>query len=122
LRALVAGEVHIAVTDMLAPREYIKTGDLRPIAVTGPERVPTYPDVLTMDESGISGFKGYGWLGLFAPAGTPENVIVEIANAFNEVQKDPKLAAWFKDMAVLPSSTTPEEFRDIYERDREVWT
>src|SRR5690606_24351004 len=107
--------------DLLAPKAHFDSGALRPIAVTGPIRVPRYPDVMTMGESGIKGFDGYNWLGIFAPKGTPEDTILEISTAFNEVQKDPKLAAWFDEMAVLPSDTTPEEFRQIYEHDRGVW-
>lgn len=121
LRALIAGDVQIAVTDVLAPQAHFASGALRPIAVTGPERVSRYPAVQTMNEAGISGFGNYSWLGLFAPAGTPDDVILKISNAFNEVQKDPKLAAWFNDMGVMPSSTSPAQFRAIYAHDQNVW-
>lgn len=121
LRALLAGDVEIAVTDLLSPREYFATGELRAVATTGPTRIASYPAVQTMEEAGITGFKNYNWLGLFAPTGTPETIVREISDAFNEVQKDPKLAAWFEEMAVLPSDTTPEAFRDIYKRDSEAW-
>lgn len=121
LRALLADEVQVAVMDPLTPREYFANGSLRPIAVTGPERVSLYPDVQTMKEAGVEGFSHYNWLGLFAPTGTPEDVIVQISDAFNEAQKDPKLQKWFEDMAVLPSNTTPAEFRAIYDTDSKIW-
>lgn len=121
LRALLAGEVQISVTDPLSPQQYFASGAMRPIAVTGPQRSPRYPNVQTMEEAGITGFDGYNWLGLFAPAGTPDDVIRKISDAFNEVQRDPKMVAWLEETGVMPAYTTPTEFREIFERDRAVW-
>ena len=114
-------QLMIAVTDPLSPQQYFASGAMRPIAVTGPQRSPRYPAVQTMEEAGIKGFDGYNWLGLFAPAGTPDDVIRKISDAFNEVQRDPKMVAWLEETGVMPAYTTPAEFREIFERDRAVW-
>ena len=123
VKALVSGEADVAVADFLSPNAYFKNGKLRVIAVTGPKRVATLPDVPTLAESGVKGFEGYNWLGLFAPAGTPPAIIRKIADDIAAVQADPALAARFRDeMFVDPTASGTEDFRKIYQRDAATWS
>jgi tripartite-type tricarboxylate transporter receptor subunit TctC len=121
-KALLTGEADVAVMDIVTPLPHIRAGKLRPIAVNGPVRAPMFPEVQTLSEAGIGGFEPYGWLGLFAPAGTPAAVIRKIADDLNSVQSDPALAKRWEDMAVYPSETTPAQFKAIFEKDLATWT
>jgi len=122
VRALISGEADVAVADFLSPNAYFKSGKLRVLAVTGPKRVASLPDVPTLEEAGVKGFDGYNWLGLFAPTGTPSAIIRKISDDIAAVQADPILAARFRDeMFVDPTATGTEEFRKIYQRDATTW-
>lgn len=122
VRALLAGEADVAVADFLSPNAHFQSGKFRVIAVTGPRRVADLPDVPTLAEAGVAGFEGYNWLGLFAPAGTPAAVLRKVATDIAAVQDDPMLQARFrKEMFVEPTSTSVEEFQNIYARDAQTW-
>jgi tripartite-type tricarboxylate transporter receptor subunit TctC len=121
-KALLTGEADVAVMDIVTPLPHIRSGKLRAIAVNGPIRAPLFPEVQTLSEGGISGFEPYGWLGLFAPAGTPPAIIAKIAEDLNSVQADPALAKRWEDLQVYPSQTTPAQFRAIFEKDLATWT
>jgi tripartite-type tricarboxylate transporter receptor subunit TctC len=123
VKALVSGEADVAVADFLSPNAYFQNGKLRVIAVTGPKRFGTLPNVPTLAEAGVTGFEGYNWLGLFAPAGTPPAVQRKIADDIAAAQADAALQARFqKEMFVEPTATGPEEFRKIYAQDEATWT
>jgi tripartite-type tricarboxylate transporter receptor subunit TctC len=122
VRAMISGEADVGVADFLSPDAYFKNGKLRILAVTGPKRVANLPDVPTLEEAGVKGFDSYNWLGLFAPAGTPPEIIQKISDDVAAVQADPVLIARFRDeMFVDPTATGTEAFRKIYERDAKTW-
>lgn len=121
VKALLSNEAHVAVMDVVTPLPHIQAGRLRAIAVNGPQRAPVFPDVQTLSEGGVPGFEAYGWLGLFAPAGTPAAIIRKIADDLNTVQADPALAKRWEELQVYPSQTTPEQFKAIFEKDLATW-
>ena len=121
LKALFSNEAHVAVMDVVTPLPHIQAGRLRAIAVNGPQRAPVFPEVQTLSEGGVPGFEAYGWLGLFAPAGTPAAIVRKIADDLNAVQSDPALARRWEELQVYPSQTTPEQFKAIFERDLASW-
>jgi tripartite-type tricarboxylate transporter receptor subunit TctC len=72
LQALVAGEVPLAMEGTSATVPLVQAGKLRAIAVTGEKRLAALPDVPTFAEAGIAGI-GLAWVGIVAPAGTPDD-------------------------------------------------
>lgn len=122
VKALLTGEADAAVTDLLTPSQYFGDGRIRVVGVTGPERAPGLPHVQTLKEGGVGGFEPFGWLGLFAPGGTPMPILRQIAGDLNAIQADPALSRRFAEMMVHPSTTTPEQFKQIFDRDLAVWT
>ena len=123
IKALLSGEADVAVADLLSPDAHFKSGKLRVVGVTGPVRLPSMPQVQTLEEAGVTGFDGYNWLGLFAPARTPDAIVRRISEDINAVQADPALARRFmEEMYVNPSATTPEQFAQIVDRDLQTWT
>ena len=123
IKALLSGEADVAVADLLSPDAHFKSGKLRVIGVTGPVRLPSMPQVQTLQEAGVTGFDGYNWLGLFAPARTPDAIVRRLSEDIQAVQADPALTRRFvEEMYVHPSATTPEEFAQIVDRDLQTWT
>lgn len=80
LTDIVGGQIPLLVCDLPAPLPYVKSGRLRALIVTGPERSPLLPDVPTAREQGFPGLQVTNWLGVMAPAKTPP-AVVERLNA-----------------------------------------
>jgi tripartite-type tricarboxylate transporter receptor subunit TctC len=71
----IGGQIELGVASVAAIAPHVKSGKLRPLAVTGQKRSPSMPDVLSLSELGLPGFNALAWWGIFAPAGTPKPVI-----------------------------------------------
>src|SRR3712207_945509 len=75
---LVSGQVHLMFGTAVSFLPYVNSRRLNAIAVTNPKRSPIVPDVPTVAESGLPGFEALQWFGIFAPAGTPKDVIAKL--------------------------------------------
>jgi len=75
LKDLATGDVQMAFLNVASSAGLVKSGQIKPIAVVNPTRLPDYPDVPTMDEVGMKGVGTLAWQGLFAPGGTPKEVL-----------------------------------------------
>ena len=94
-----------------APR-FIKAGKFRPLAVTGPTRLPTLPDVPTLQELGVDLTYQY-WLGLLVKAGTPRDVVQKLSDALKYATSSKELVERFAADGVDASFMTPAEFGDF---------
>src|SRR5581483_3632769 len=72
---LIGGQIDVMFTTVASAASLVEAGQLRAIAVTSAERSPAFPQVPTVAESGVPGYRAESWYGLFAPAGTPKDVI-----------------------------------------------
>ena len=90
--------------------QYIKTGKLRPIAVTSATRSPALPDVPTLAEAGLPGYNFSGWHGIVAPAATPKPVISKLNQALNEIFADPAFKKKWEALGTPVVGGTPEAF------------
>lgn len=81
LTDVIGGQIPMAISAMGSVSQFIAAGTLRPIATFGATRFPTFPDLPTISEQGLPGFRGGTWLGLFVPAGTPDAVLERIRKA-----------------------------------------
>ncbi|WP_338016872.1 tripartite tricarboxylate transporter substrate binding protein [Noviherbaspirillum saxi] len=80
----VAGQVSVAFQDSMSVASFVAAGKLRPIAVTTAARSPLFPDLPTLMESGYKNFDVYTWLGLYAPAGTPAEIVSGLNKVVNK--------------------------------------
>ena len=117
-----AGQVQVLMSTLLPPLPHIRSGRLRPLAITGAKRVVSLPDVPTVAESGVPGYEVMQWYGFVAPAHTPREVIVklhaEISNILKSAEVRDKLAA---DGAEAVGST-PEQFATFIQSEIDKWT
>ena len=88
---LLAGQFTFMIDNLPSSMPHIRAGKMRALAVTSAQRVPELPDVPTMTEAGIKDMVVTAWFGLFAPAGTPPDVIQKLHQASSTALKDPEL-------------------------------
>lgn len=86
---VVGGQVPLLWVSIPAAAQFVKTGKLRPIAVSTLKRSAAFPDVPTVDEAGIKGFEVDSWYAMFAPAKTPPEIVAKLNAALNEALADP---------------------------------
>src|SRR6266705_2332150 len=94
-----------------APDGYtLLMGQLRPLAVTGLTRLPSLPQIPTLDESGVKGFDASGWYGILAPAGTPREIVMKLNAEIRRIMQTPELRARLDNEGAIPAAGSPEEF------------
>ncbi|MCC6531161.1 MAG: tripartite tricarboxylate transporter substrate binding protein [Burkholderiales bacterium] len=114
---LVSGEVHMAVDTVAALLPHVRSGKLRALGVGDRVRSALLADVPTIAEAGLPNYEMYGGTGVLAPAKTPRAVISRLNREINAVLKEPDVIKRFTDLAVRPTGSTPEEFRQRIKAD-----
>lgn len=99
----------------------ILAGRVRAIAIASNQRLPQLPDVPTLAELGFKDFEVSSWSGLFAPKGTPPEIINTLAKATIEVIKSPDVHKQLEAMGAIPVGSTPEEFKKYVRSEIEKW-
>jgi len=99
----------------------IQAGQLTPLAVAAPERLALLPNVPTMAEVGIVDFNITSWNGLFAPAGTPRDIIDRLSAACATVAKMKDVQETFAAQAATVTASSPEEFRKFVAAEIKMW-
>ncbi len=118
---LVSGQVQAMFPQVPAVIGQVKSGLFTTIGVTSAQRLPALPDVPTLAESGMPGFESSTWMGLFAPAGTPQPVIDRVNRDLAAAIADdlgPRLAA----LGTVPRSSTPKAFAAEIDADVVKWS
>jgi tripartite-type tricarboxylate transporter receptor subunit TctC len=121
---VVANEVAFTFGDIAAVLPQIQAGKLKALAVTTAKRVPSLPDVPTVAESGVPGFDVSLWSALFAPAGTPPDVVKALEDEVRRIVSLPDVQAKMKTLGVEPAGTPgaeiPKRISDEIETFRNV--
>jgi tripartite-type tricarboxylate transporter receptor subunit TctC len=107
---LVAGHVQMVFSDALPAMQFIRSGRLRAIAITGQERSALMPEIPTCVESGMPGLVAVNWWGVLVPAGTPKAIVQKFHGDLVKVMKDADLRERFAQLGVDAVSGSPEEF------------
>jgi tripartite-type tricarboxylate transporter receptor subunit TctC len=118
---LLAGQVTMMIDNLPSSMGFIRSGRLRPLAVTGKQRAPELPDVPTMEEAGFPDFQVTAWFGLFAPAKTPPAAIDRIYRAAKNVLASPEIKARFAELGGTPGGEPPEQFRNYVVAEKQKW-
>jgi tripartite-type tricarboxylate transporter receptor subunit TctC len=94
---------------------------MRPIAVTGARRTPALPEVPTMDEAGLPGYRATGWYGLLAPAKTPGDIVTRLHGEASQVLKSKDVVDKFATMGSEAVGNTPSEFAEFIRSEADKW-
>ena len=119
---LAAGRVQVmfGIPNSLMP--FVKSGQLRALAVSGLKPSPELPDLPTLDPSGVPGFDSTLWIGLTAAAGTPAPVIAKVSQGIAQAMHDPEVKASLQAQGLSPASSTPQEFAALIKHDADRWS
>jgi len=118
---LLAGQVPMMFSDMIAALPHIKAGKLRPIAVGSAKRVSFTPEVKTVAEQGFPGFEATAWGGLLAPAGTPKEIIAKLSAELKAALADPTVQQKMLGAGTVAAYMPPEQLAARMRADDKKW-
>ena len=121
VNAVVAGHTQIASTSMPPAVPMIKSGKLKAIAVTSATRSPLLPDVPSITEFGYKEFDDYTWFGFFAPAGTPNDVVVKLNAALNRAMASAEVIERFAQLGMASAPNNTLEFSNFLKAEVPKW-
>lgn len=114
--AMMGGEIHAILTPIAELYPYLKSGRLRPIAVSSGTRTTQFPDIPAIAET-VKGFDFVSWFAIFAPAGTPKPIIDRLNAELKKAVADPDVASKLSAQTLDPMYATPEDFAKLLKSD-----
>ncbi len=117
LSDVISGQVPVYYMNLVLSQPYIKSGKLRALAVTSPQRSSIAPDVPTLAESGLTGYDLTTWYGLFGPGKMPKPLVLAIQQEFAQVLRQPEVMEKFAIDGVSIVASTPEAFQEFLGRE-----
>lgn len=118
---IISGRIQVLFANISPLQPHIRTGRVRPIAVTSAHRVPVLPDVPTIAESGYAGYEAVNWFGIVVPAHTPENIVHKLNAAIRESINLPEVRKYYENRGADPKTGTPEEMRAFLRSEIDKW-
>ncbi|PSH63441.1 MFS transporter [Phyllobacterium brassicacearum] len=117
---VVAGHIDFMFDNIPTAAQQVKAGKLRALAVTSLDKASLLPDVPTMD-SVIPGFEATSWHGIFAPAGTPPEILEKLSKEVQAILHEPEMKAKIEGMGATPVGNTSEEFASFIKDETAKW-
>ena len=119
--AMALGQVHMTFNGSSALEQYIKSGRIRGLAVTSAKRLPAFPELPTLSESGLPGYEVVAWGGIVGPAGLPPAVVTRLNSVMNKVLKTPAVMEKYAALGLEPVGGTPEQFGAYIRKEITKW-
>jgi tripartite-type tricarboxylate transporter receptor subunit TctC len=117
------GEVQAVLTVIAELYPHLKSGRVRPVAVSSATRTTQFPEIPAIAET-VKGYEFTSWFGTFVPAGTPKTIVDRLNAELRKAVADPDVAAKLSEQVLDPMHTTPEEFAKLlkseYDRLKQV--
>jgi tripartite-type tricarboxylate transporter receptor subunit TctC len=117
LTGLLAGDIQVAFMPQASAVAQLQSGQIKAFGVTGRKRSTSLPQVPTLLEAGVTGLEDGSWYGIFAPAGTPTDIVMTLQRAFAETLKAPEVIERIRANGSEPVGSTPAEFDVMYRDD-----
>ena len=121
IQDVLGGQVEVFITTPPSVIGHLQTGKLRALAVTSKTRHPMLPDVPTTAEAGLPGFELEAWVGLFAPAGTPPDVIAKLSESVKQALAQPETKKRADTLGIEPRYLGPEALATLVAKDTAYW-
>jgi tripartite-type tricarboxylate transporter receptor subunit TctC len=116
---LLQGNVALTIDSYSAMKGNLTSGKLRALASSGPKRSEATPDIATVTEGGVAGYDVVSWNALFAPSGTPPEIIKTLNDALKEILADADVRKRMLDLGIEARASTPQEISDRLKADIE---
>jgi tripartite-type tricarboxylate transporter receptor subunit TctC len=114
---LVGGQVQLVFSDMVPAMPFIRSGKLRALAVTSDQRSAVLPEVPTMDEAGLPGFRSMVWWAVLVPKATPADVIAHLNREFGRIVNAPDVKEKYASLGVSTEHGTPRQVTEKIQSD-----
>jgi tripartite-type tricarboxylate transporter receptor subunit TctC len=108
---LIGRQVNMMFINLPTGMPQVKGGKVKVLAVSSKQRVAQLPDIPTVDEAGLRGFETSAWSGVYAPAGTPREIIARLNTEINKILKMPSVREQLAAQGAEPEGGSPEEFK-----------
>ncbi len=118
---LISNRITFMIDPLAASAPHIKSGALRALAVTTPQRNPSFPNVPTAMESGAPAYDFASWGGMFAPAGTPREIVMKLNGELAKALNGADIRKRFDDMGLVAKPSSPEEFGAFLQAEMTRW-
>ena len=118
---LMGGQLQLTFADMPVLLQQVKGGKLRPLAVGTPKRSANLPEVPSMAEAGFPKVEAYNWYGLFAPAGTPKDIVARLNAETVKAMNHPEMKSFVQSVGTEAAAGTPEQLGALHKREFEKW-
>jgi len=110
MQDVMGGQVNILFDQFPSSKPHVDSGKLKGIGAISPQKIPGYPNIMTMEDAGLKGFTDEAWYGLLAPKGTPPDVVAKLTDAMKKTLANPELRAKLEGVGARPVGNTPAEF------------
>jgi len=122
LSDLIGGSINTMIVSVASGLPAYRAGQIKMLGVGSPKRMPLVPEVPTVSESGLPGYQATAWFGLFAPAGTPADIVTKLDKETIRIFNDPAFRSRFLDPQMFESMAgPPEEFAAFIKAERDKW-
>lgn len=118
---IMSGQVNMAFDNLSAAINHIKAGKLKALATTGTVRAPTLPDLPTVQEAGLAGYDSTSWNAIFAPAGTPKEIVERLNRELNAILSSAETKKFFADQGAEAGGGTPEQLGAFVRAETAKW-
>ncbi|HEX2886488.1 tripartite tricarboxylate transporter substrate binding protein [Vineibacter terrae] len=122
MQDLIAGHVQIMFDAILTSLPHIRSGAIKPIALTGTRPSPLFPGLPTVADSGLPGYETSAWVAMFAPAGTPPEIITQVSDEARRVLSQPAFKERQQSQGVEIAASTPQELDDVVKAEIPKWS
>jgi tripartite-type tricarboxylate transporter receptor subunit TctC len=118
--ALLGGEVQLMFNNVQTVLQNVKAGQMIPLAIAEPSRMPVLPDIPTVAET-VPGFQMAPWIGVITPVKTPKEIVARLSQTTLAVMRDPDVVKTLTEQQVTPYVLEPDQFADLIRKDLERW-
>ena len=119
--SLIRNESKLYFADLTSLASYIASGQVRPLAVTSPQRSKSYPSIPTTKELGMAEYAPETWFGVFTRRGTPPEILSTLNKAINDFSRKPEVIEKIETMGGVPQYMSVAEFEAFYRDQRALW-
>ena len=110
MQDVMGGQVDMLFDQFPSSKPHVDSGKLKGIGAMSPQKIPGYPNIMTMEDAGMKGFVDEAWYGLLAPKGTPPEVMARLTDAVQKSLADPALRKRIEEVGARPVGNSPQEF------------
>jgi len=121
IQDVMGGQVPMMFDTMVVAAPQIKAGTVRALGVTSTRRVKGFDDIPTVSESGVPGYNVVSWQGIFAPAGTPREIVQRLNAELVKIINLPEVRERLESLGMEPAGTSPEEFAAFQKAEVAKW-